>query len=53
MKPPRKLFTRNIIHIGIAVDTEAGLIVPVIRDVDKKSLARNFQGPRRTRQKSA
>jgi pyruvate dehydrogenase E2 component (dihydrolipoamide acetyltransferase) len=23
-------------HIGIAVDTEAGLIVPVIRDVDKK-----------------
>ena len=25
-------------HLGIAVDTEAGLIVPVIRDVDKKSL---------------
>lgn len=25
-------------HIGIAVDTEAGLIVPVIRDVDKKNL---------------
>jgi pyruvate dehydrogenase E2 component (dihydrolipoamide acetyltransferase) len=25
-------------HIGIAVDTEAGLIVPVIRDVDKKDL---------------
>ncbi|MDB6018829.1 MAG: dihydrolipoamide acetyltransferase [Pedosphaera sp.] len=25
-------------HIGIAVDTEAGLIVPVIRDVNKKSL---------------
>lgn len=25
-------------HIGMAVDTEAGLIVPVIRDVDKKSL---------------
>lgn len=25
-------------HIGIAVDTEAGLIVPVIRDVDKKSI---------------
>lgn len=25
-------------HIGLAVDTEAGLIVPVIRDVDKKSL---------------
>ncbi|MCX6922105.1 MAG: 2-oxo acid dehydrogenase subunit E2 [Verrucomicrobia bacterium] len=25
-------------HIGIAVDTDAGLIVPVIRDADKKSL---------------
>jgi pyruvate dehydrogenase E2 component (dihydrolipoamide acetyltransferase) len=25
-------------HIGMAVDTEAGLIVPVIRDADKKSL---------------
>jgi pyruvate dehydrogenase E2 component (dihydrolipoamide acetyltransferase) len=25
-------------HIGIAVDTDAGLIVPVLRDVDKKSL---------------
>lgn len=25
-------------HIGVAVDTEYGLIVPVIRDVDKKSL---------------
>ncbi len=25
-------------HIGMAVDTEAGLIVPVIRDADKKNL---------------
>ena len=25
-------------HIGLAVDTELGLLVPVIRDVDKKSL---------------
>lgn len=25
-------------HLGIAVDTEAGLMVPVIRDVDKKSI---------------
>ena len=25
-------------HIGVAVDTEAGLIVPVIREVDKKNL---------------
>jgi pyruvate dehydrogenase E2 component (dihydrolipoamide acetyltransferase) len=26
-------------HIGVAVDTEGGLLVPVIRDVDKKSIA--------------
>jgi len=25
-------------HIGIAVDTEQGLIVPVLRDADKKSM---------------
>ena len=25
-------------HIGVAVDTEGGLIVPVLRDVDKKNL---------------
>ena len=25
-------------HLGLAVDTEAGLLVPVIRDVDKKDL---------------
>lgn len=29
---------KNYYHIGIAVDTPAGLMVPVIRDVDKKSL---------------
>jgi pyruvate dehydrogenase E2 component (dihydrolipoamide acetyltransferase) len=26
-------------HIGIAVDTERGLLVPVVRDVDRKSMA--------------
>lgn len=30
---------KKYFHIGVAVDTEAGLIVPVLRDVDKKSLA--------------
>src|SRR6266480_7153937 len=25
-------------HIGVAVDTDAGLLVPVVRDVDKKNL---------------
>jgi len=29
---------RKAIHVGIAVDTDRGLIVPVIRDADKKSL---------------
>ena len=29
---------KDYCHIGIAVDTEGGLIVPVLRDVDKKDL---------------
>jgi pyruvate dehydrogenase E2 component (dihydrolipoamide acetyltransferase) len=29
---------RKSIHIGIAVDTERGLLVPVIRDVDRKGI---------------
>ncbi len=29
---------KEYIHLGIAVDTDAGLIVPVLRDVDKKSV---------------
>jgi pyruvate dehydrogenase E2 component (dihydrolipoamide acetyltransferase) len=29
---------KDYYHMGIAVDTEQGLIVPVVRDVDKKSL---------------
>jgi pyruvate dehydrogenase E2 component (dihydrolipoamide acetyltransferase) len=29
---------KEYIHLGLAVDTEAGLLVPVIRDVDKKDL---------------
>jgi len=29
---------KNYVHIGMAVDTPAGLMVPVIRDVDKKSI---------------
>ena len=29
---------KNYFHLGIAVDTDAGLLVPVLRDADKKSL---------------
>jgi pyruvate dehydrogenase E2 component (dihydrolipoamide acetyltransferase) len=31
-------FFKQYYHIGIAVDTERGLVVPVIRDADKKSI---------------
>ena len=34
-----EIVLKGYYHIGIAVDTEHGLMVPVIRDVDKKSVA--------------
>jgi pyruvate dehydrogenase E2 component (dihydrolipoamide acetyltransferase) len=34
-----EIILKQYYHIGVAVDTERGLIVPVIRDVDKKSVA--------------
>lgn len=34
------LHLKSYVHIGIAVDTPAGLVVPVLRDVDKKGLWR-------------
>ncbi len=33
-----KLILKNYFHIGIAVDTDAGLKVPVIRDANKKTI---------------
>jgi pyruvate dehydrogenase E2 component (dihydrolipoamide acetyltransferase) len=33
-----EIVTKKYYHFGIAVDTEQGLIVPVLRDVDRKSL---------------
>ena len=43
---------KDYFHIGIAVDTEQGLIVPVIRDADKKSVLefrRNWNSSRKRR----
>jgi len=34
---------KNYCHIGVAVDTEGGLIVPILRDVDRKNLAQLSQ----------
>jgi pyruvate dehydrogenase E2 component (dihydrolipoamide acetyltransferase) len=34
-----QLILKKYFHVGVAVDTENGLLVPVIRDVDKKSVA--------------
>lgn len=34
-----EIIYKDYVHLGIAVDTSRGLVVPVVRDVDKKSLA--------------
>lgn len=33
-----EIILKEYVHLGIAVDTEQGLMVPVLRDVDKKSV---------------
>ena len=33
-----ELIYKDYVHIGVAVDTERGLVVPVIRDVDEKNI---------------
>jgi pyruvate dehydrogenase E2 component (dihydrolipoamide acetyltransferase) len=33
-----RLITKGYYHLGVAVDTDRGLLVPVIRDVDRKSV---------------
>jgi pyruvate dehydrogenase E2 component (dihydrolipoamide acetyltransferase) len=32
------LIVKQYVHVGVAVDTERGLLVPVLRDVDKKGV---------------
>lgn len=38
-----QLVVKNYYHVGVAVDTERGLLVPVLRDVDKKSVTQLAQ----------
>lgn len=33
-----RIVYKQYIHVGMAVDTPAGLVVPVLRDIDKKSI---------------
>jgi pyruvate dehydrogenase E2 component (dihydrolipoamide acetyltransferase) len=33
-----ELIEKQYVHVGVAVDTERGLLVPVIRDADRKSV---------------
>ena len=35
----RRLILREYVHIGFAANTDEGLVVPVVRDVDRKSVA--------------
>jgi pyruvate dehydrogenase E2 component (dihydrolipoamide acetyltransferase) len=39
----KSLIYKKYIHIGVAVDTPSGLLVPVIRDVDQKSVTQIAQ----------
>ncbi len=34
----QEIIVKNYFHIGVAVDSDNGLVVPVIRDVDRKSI---------------
>ena len=44
---------KNYYHIGVAVGTERGLVVPVLRDADRMSLAEIESGDRRFRRPRA
>lgn len=38
-EPAAELIHKEYLHVGVAVDTPRGLMVPVLRDVDRKGLA--------------
>ncbi len=42
----QEIVLKEYFHLGVAVDTEAGLIVPVIRDVDKRRSWKSWPGKR-------
>ena len=46
------LVYKNYYHIGIAVGTEKGLVVPVVRDADALGLAEHREDDRRLRQEA-
>jgi pyruvate dehydrogenase E2 component (dihydrolipoamide acetyltransferase) len=36
--PNEQIVLKKYVHVGVAVDTEFGLLVPVLRDVDRKNI---------------
>ena len=38
-----EIIYKQYVNIGVAVDTERGLVVPVVRDVDRMSIPRIAQ----------
>lgn len=41
--PSEELIYKDYVHLGVAVDTERGLVVPCLRDVDRMSIPRIAQ----------
>jgi pyruvate dehydrogenase E2 component (dihydrolipoamide acetyltransferase) len=37
-QPRQEIIYKRAVHIGVAVDTDRGLLVPVVRDVDRKGI---------------
>ena len=48
-----EIIVKKYIHIGVAVDTDRGLLVPVVRDADTKSLPQISAESRSSRRKRA